>query len=149
METKQEGQVREYLEAVAQPDEEKAAKWVIETQDEVQRQEKEKKAEAIQKLTDARKQKFDYLMAMVNLFEERCKLIDWPKKWTWKVGIKDDDKLHLMFKDPSGYVYGRGIKVTGMQEYDLNALHILATQAENTIDKVTHPEKTKTGIYLK
>jgi hypothetical protein len=148
-ETKKRGKVREYLDLVSQEDEEKAAKWVIEVEDKNVKQNKKLHDEALTLLSDERKRKFEYLKAMVDLFIKRIKLIDWPKKWTWKVGIKDDDKLHLLFKDPKGRVYGRGIKVTGMQIYDLNALHVLATQAENTIDQLTHLPKTSSGIYLK
>lgn len=147
--TRVEGQVDEYLDAVGQEDEEKAAKWVIEVQDQVAKKNKNIEGMNLEKLEKSRRRKFDYLMQMVQIAEERFKLIDWPNGFVWKLGIKDEDKMHLMFKDAGGHVYGRGIKCTGMQVYDLNAINVIATQAENTVDRIMNPAKTESGIYLK
>ena len=142
------GAANEYLDLVGQENEEKAAKWVIETQDQAKKVEDDIKNDQLQQLTDARKRKFEYLMAMVDISKQRFAMIDWPSGSKWEVGIKDDDKLHLMFR-VKNKVYGRGIKCTGIQHYDLNAINILAVQAENTIDSIVSPAKTDSGIYLK
>jgi len=141
-------EVKEYLDLVGQDDEEKASKWVIETQDQVSKKEKSVEADTLTKLASVKRRKFDYLKYMAQVAEERFKLIDWPPGFTWKIGIKDDDKLHLIFRYKRKF-YGRGIKCTGMEVYDLNAINVIAVQAENTVDQIMHPIKTESGIYLK
>ena len=143
------GQAEEYLNAVGQEDEEKASKWVIETQSQVEKTEKKINEDKRQQLLDARKKKMQYQEAAAKLLYERANTIDWPKGYKWRVGYRDDDKINLTFIDRTGKGYGRGIKLTGTDYLDLNAIHIIATQAENTVDQIEHPPKTESGVYLK
>lgn len=147
--TKTEGAVNEYLDAVGQESEEKASKWVIEAQDEVVKQEQKEKDDRLQQLHDARKRKLSYTQAASKMMYERAKLIDWPKGYKWRVGVSGDDKINLTFVDRRGRGYGRGVRLTGVDYLDLNALHVLATQAENTVDQIENPPQTDSGIYLK
>lgn len=121
------------LDEIGQEDEGKAAKSVIHLQDEVVEQEKQSAADVMDWLEKQNKQKKQYQEGMAKLLYARAQNIDWPPDYKWRVGKKDDDKINLTFKK-GNKGYGKGIKLTGEEKYDLHAMHIIATQCENTVD---------------
>lgn len=145
------GAAEEILNEMGHEDEERASKAVIEKQTEAVEEEKKEHANALDWLEKQNKQKKRYQEGMMKLLYARAQKIDWPKGYHWRVGKKDDDKINLTFKHPSGRGFGKGIKLTGEEVYDLHALHIIATQCENTVDGLEGNlawQKTDSGIIL-
>ncbi len=134
---KHEKAAEEYLDYVGQDSEEEGADATIEVQDEVQEQEKLAEFKKQEELE--RKRKFEdkeYIMELGKKLYDRAQRVDWPDGYTWRVEYKDERKISLIFKSKSGKWYGKGIKASMMPKYDLNAIHVLVTQCENTVDKL-------------
>lgn len=132
----QTAEANNYLEAVGAEDEDKGAKWTIEAQQTVEKKEKIEDAKAQATLEKSKRSKKDYLVQAAIKLVELADTIDWPQGYRYRVGYENEDKLNLMFEDKKGNVYARGIKLTGSVLYDVNALHIIVTQAENTVDQL-------------
>ena len=126
----------EYLTAVGAESEDEGAKWTIEAHDKLEKQEKVEHEKALEEASKRRKTKLDYLTHCAIKLAELADTIDWAKGYRYRIGKEGEDKLSLLFEDKKGNVYARGIKLTGIVEYDVNALHVLVTQAENTVDSL-------------
>lgn len=133
---KQTAAAEDYLEAVGTDDEDKGARWTIEAQKAVEEKEKIEDAKAQDDLEKSRRSKKDYLVQAATKLVELAETIDWPRGYRYRVGYEDDNKLSLMFQDKKNNIYARGIQLTGSVLYDVNALHIIITQAENTVDQL-------------
>jgi len=146
---KQEGEAQDYLDAVSQSDEAKAADAIIEKGKEADKAEKEVQLKQFEEAqASVKRKKAEYLQYLGKLCYQLCQTIDWPKGYIWKLDIQED-KMALYFKDSKGRGYGRGIKPVGIPEFDLNAVNLLAWYAENTVDKLVHaPKVTDSGIIL-
>ena len=128
----------EYLDEVGQIDEDKAAEAVVKVQGEVDKVEAQAHEEAMEEMDKNRQTKLRYTIKLGEAFYKICQTIDWTDRFTWKIGLVGEEKINLTFKDrETGRGYGQGIIITGQSFYDLNALHILATRCENTVDKIS------------
>jgi hypothetical protein len=98
---------------------------------------------------DAHKHQFSLYTAMLSEYGQRLlNKIDWSPDWKYdciptkaKTAIriyghyfKGQRGVLFVVKSPSGKVFCRGMKVWGFTEIDVNAVEILAEQAENTLD---------------
>jgi len=134
---KQKGEAQDYLTAVGSESEDTGAKWTIEAQKEVDKEEELEDQKAQDDLEKSKhRSKKDYLIQASLKLAELADTIDWPKGYRYRLGYDGLDKISLMFHDKNNNVYARGIKLTGTVFYDVNALHILVTQAENTVDQL-------------
>lgn len=149
-----EGKGEEYLDYVAQEDEEKGADATIDVQEQVQNQ--EKLEEYKQKRELERKKKFkdkEYIFDIAKKLYKRALKVDWPDGYTFKI-IHDNIKgVGLKFTTPTGREFGKGIDLSLISKYDLNAIHVLVTQCENTVDRLegrmAYQQKQKgQGIYM-
>lgn len=140
LQKKQEAQAEEYLDYVGQDSEEKGADATISVQDQVRETEKLEEFKKQEELK--RKRKFkdkEYIKELGKKLYDRAAKVDWPNGYTWKVTVDDTDirKLALKFRSSTtGRWYGRGIKASMIPKYDLNAVHVLVTQCENTVDQL-------------
>lgn len=144
---KAEGAGAEYLDEVGQENETKAAGVVVKVQKEVDKHEEEAHEVAMEEMNKNRQTKLRYIAKLGEAFFKICETIDWVDRFVWKIGLEGEDKINLTFKDmKTGRGYGQGIKVTGQSFYDLNALHILATRCENTVDKLVGRMATRDHV---
>lgn len=130
------GAGQEYLDAVSQPDEAKAADVIIESQ---------KKAEEATKVDELEKKealeislrftKPEYIYKLAQIMNEMAQHIDLPTGFIYKINF-NEEKLNIMIKDKTGHIFGRGIKPCGDSDLDFHAIGVLLTQAENTIDQI-------------
>lgn len=124
------------LEAMTQESEEKGADAVIEVQKEAEDREAVEKAmisEVMGKKSHGNTSV--YMTALATIAEGRLKYVDWPKGYSFKVGL-DGRKVSLIFTDKYGRKFGKGFVACGEHEYDLNAINVLSTQLENTVDYI-------------
>ena len=140
---KQQSDYSNYMEAVGQSDEEKASKWVIESQNQAEKLEAEAKIKLIE---DAQKQtrwkKKDYVHTLAKQLFIFMEQVEMPSGGQWRVSF-EEDRLALWLKVGSK-LFAKGIKPVGTAIYDIQALETLVLEAENTIERVN----PKSGIYL-
>jgi hypothetical protein len=133
---KQESDAKNYLDAVTVEDEEKGAKAIIEAQSQADKQAEEDRLAKLESLKISRRySKVEYIAKLAFIGEEMARYIDWPKGFIWKIN-HNEEKLNVLFRDPKGQIYGRGIKPCGDCKYDFHALGVLMTQCENTVDQI-------------
>ena len=141
----------EFLDYVAQPNEEKGADAVIEVQRQVEKREREEKemAEHILKRSRRLFNDDDYEYKLAKRLYKMATLIDWPAGYQWTIDVKKR-KIALIFMSPNGDVYGSGIKLSFEPKFDLHGLAVLTTRCENTVDKIegnlAWQRKSKKGI---
>lgn len=150
---KAKGAAGEYLDLVGQEDEEKAADAIMEIQGEVEKQEEETHHETVEEMEKNKQTKVRYTTKLAETLYKIMETVDFPPGYKWRIGIEGEDKLNLTFIDKNGRGYGQGIKITGLSVYDINAIHILATRCENTVDKLegriaTEDEIKDSGIWV-
>jgi hypothetical protein len=135
---KQKAVGEEYLDEVAQENEEKAANQVIKFQKEVDENEKLKKDETTHILNKSKHgiSKDSYTYKIVKELYKMARRIDWPIGYDWRVRMMEENKIDLCFISKNGQGFGKGIKLTFVSKYDLHACAVLATQCENTVDKL-------------
>jgi len=132
----QKGEILEYLDAVGQDDEEKAAKCVIEVENQKAKEVKEEECKKIEALETARKfKRKDYVHKLAEMMYKMAQFVDIPKNYIYRINFSED-KLNIIVKSPSGKLFGRGIKPNGEIKYDYQAIETLLMQCENTIDKL-------------
>jgi len=146
---KQTGEIIEYLDEAGQDDEEKAAKVVIEVEKQKEKEQLEdeaKKREAVESaLRFTRK---EYVYKLAETLNYLAKGMDMPKGYYYRVGF-NETKLNLIIHCLNGKKFGRGINPCGDTKYDINALAVLVSQCENTIDMVEQRGNfRKDGIIL-
>ena len=137
---KQDSEGKNYLDAVSQKDEAKAADAVIEAQKKVDIATAQDKQDKLDSLKISRRySKREYIHNIALVGEKMGESIDWPKGWEWIVE-GDDTKLQAIFRDNKGKFYGHGFIPCGDSEVDLHAIGVLMTQCENTVDELTNTE---------
>lgn len=146
---KQESDAQNYLDAVAQPDEAKAADAVIEAQDQVEKQAEEDRLKKIADMEmSLRYTRRDYALKVAQITNEMAKHIDLPAGYIYKINF-NEYKLNIMVMSPDGKFFGRGIKFCGNSDYDFHAIGVLLTQCENTVDKLeSRGAFNKSGIVI-
>ena len=133
---KQEGEINEYLDATGQEDDEKAAKWVIETEKQKEKESQEEQIKKVEELERTRKwTKKEYIFKLAEMANEMAKSLDLPKGYIYRINY-GDEKLNVMLKTPTGKFFGRGIKPCGITTYDYQAIETILLQCENTVDKI-------------
>jgi len=147
---RQQAEGQEFLDEITQPDEEKAAKLIISKNKEAEKEtllDKFKKEEALKKKKEMRGHEAYIKLLATDAFE-MGKHIDLPLGYSYWIGY-DERRLSVTITSPNGKKFGRGINVCGNQVYDLHAVGVLLTQAENTIDKIEERGAfRKDGIIL-
>lgn len=163
----------DYLRQVENLPDEQSRKVVI---DDIE--EEKKKNEAIQDtirtyLQMESQRSVTYRNDLAAYGQSRLELVGFPLDWEFFVISTDGSRVSIygkqfqsqegvlmILKSPKGDVYTRGIKVTYQSEYDIKAINILVTQAENTldsekglllsdnIDTVAGLKKTNSGLYI-
>lgn len=132
----QTGEINEYLDEVGQENEEKAAKAVIEVEKQKAKEQEEDEAKKREVIESAlRFTRKEYVHKLAETLNYLAKGMDMPKGYRYWIGF-DDTKLNLIIYCRNGKKFGRGIKPCGDTKYDINALAVLISQCENTIDKV-------------
>lgn len=135
---KQKGYAEDYLDEVAQADEEKAAKAVIETQTAAEQDEANIFAQVTDILHNS-KVKFsntDYSYKLAQVLYMMAETVDWPTGYDWSVGLPSKTKIHLVFRTPFGKFYGKGMKISYYPEDDLRGLQMMTVECENTVDQL-------------
>lgn len=134
---KQQGEALEVLDEMTQPDEAKAADFIIEKNKEAEKvgkEEEEVKKDDLQKTRDKWSKK-EYIWKLGENMNEMAKLMDLPKGWYYRINC-GKEKLNIIVTSPDGRRFGRGIIPTGTVTYDFNAVGTLVMQCENTVDKI-------------
>jgi hypothetical protein len=146
---KQQGEGQEYLDTITQPDEQKAADAIIETQKVAEKETNEDKIRKIEELEKSRqRKKADYILKLASTTNEMFKHVDLPMGYTYWIGF-NKEKMNITITSPDGRKFGRGIKPCGITEYDFHAIGVLLTQCENTIDQIEERGAfRKDGIIL-
>lgn len=134
---KRAAETAEELEVLGQDNEVKAAKWVIEKGNKDRKKEDEKEAEVQWKLDDKKKQVFTYTDLLLK--ELRQIMFDWedqkPLGYKW-AAVKDKKGLCLWIRDATGKYYAKGIKVSFLPKYDLNAISRMVARACDFMDSL-------------
>ena len=146
---KQQGEGQELLDAITQPDEEKAADVVISLNKEAEAKaagdEFAKKEELKKSLRFTHKEYVFKLAQTLNMLAEH---MDIPKDYYYRINFSET-KLNLMIHHRDGRKFGRGIIPVGDPTLDFHAIGILVTQAENTVDYIEQRGAfRKDGIIL-
>ena len=108
-------------------------------------QEREKKAEesnfvVLERLAQAKHGTIrTYNRLLANLLIAKLHTVDWPPNWYFTV-IPDDTGVILMMKYKD-HLFRSAFKPTGEEKYDLNAVLVYTTRAENTIDRIMGYDK--------
>lgn len=134
---KQQGEGQELLDEMTQSDEEKAAKIIIEKNQEAEKigkEEEEIKKDDLEK-TRNKWSKKEYIWKLGTDMNEMAKLMDLPKGWVYRINC-GKEKLNIIVTAPDGRRFGRGIIPTGTVTYDFHAVGVLVMQCENTVDKI-------------
>ena len=136
-EKRRRGETEETLAETGQDSEAKAAKAIIELQKEAEKREKEKEATWQEELARRRKSPrfLEYKRKLAELLRERLGLVDWPRGYSYET-FYNSKGVGLFFNSRFNRRYAQGISPTGDVRLDTNALHILATRAENTVDRL-------------
>lgn len=138
----------ELLDQITQEDESKAAPIIIEKQKEAEKAALEDKMLKEADLQASRITRKEYLKRLADTAFEMAKYIDWPVGYTYFIGF-NEEKLKVVINVPDGRKFAKGIKACGVPSYDLNAIGILLTQCENTIDYIMNRGSfRKDGIIL-
>jgi len=133
---KLQGDGQEYLDAITQEDEAKAADIIIAKGKEAQKATDEDKARKIEALESSLKwTRADYVRRLAETMNELAKHMDLPLGFTYWIGF-DKEKLNLRINMADGRAFGRGIRPTGSTTYDFHAIGVLVLQAENTVDHI-------------
>ena len=163
----------EYLRQVELPESQGGGqKFVHDTRKEEKKEEKKKEDEVKSYLEIRRQARFTYReklatygynkMMELGIFdwEFYCIPTDGTSIMVFGKGFKTQEGILFIVKSPKDNVYIRGINLTHDPEYDVNAVNILLTQVENTIDsekglllsdnKDTSStlKKTKGGVWI-
>lgn len=122
----------ERIETLGQESEKKAVKWVKENTKEIQAKEKEKEAGELSRLDSKKKNIVSYKEELAKIIYDRLAKNLWPKGYKYLVNTSPKG-IGIFIKNAQGKEYGRGMLVTFMPEYDLNAAVVLIIQADNTM----------------
>jgi hypothetical protein len=146
---KQEGEINEYLDATGQEDDAKAAKWVIETEKQKEKELQKEQIKKVEELERTRKwTKKEYIFKLAEMANEMAKSLDLPKGYIYRINF-NDEKLNVILKTPTGKFFGRGIKPCGITTYDYQAIETILLQCENTVDKLeARGQYRKDGIIV-
>lgn len=127
------GELEEELDLLGQESEEKAAKWVIETENKNVKERKDVQDDIKEFLND--KQRFntyEYYLAKL-LYKAILGSVEWPKGFKWR-SIHNTKGIALVVIDPKGQYFSKGFKPVHHPEYDLNALSRIYWACEDLID---------------
>ena len=108
--------------------------------------EQEKKDEAVRDslldtLSKTSKTSFkSYNTLLAELLMKRMSFVDFPPGWRWEVAPTKEG-IVLEMQSPDGRYFRSGFTPTGSEIYDLNAVNVYGTRAENTIDKFIYKQK--------
>lgn len=146
---KLQGEGGEYLDAITQEDEAKAADIIMEKGKEAEKATAEDQAKKIEELNlSIRFSRREYIFKMAQIGNEMAKHIDWPKDYVYRINF-NEEKLNIMIFTPDGRRFAHGIKPCGDTDIDFHALGVLLTQAENTVDKLMERGAfNKAGIII-
>lgn len=122
----------EKIDTLGQDSEKKAVKWIKEVDKERIKEEKETESQEISSLTSKKKQVVTYKEELARILYKRLVKNVWPKGYRFIVNVTPKG-LEVHIRNQKNKWYGKGISVTFMPEYDLNAAVILVLQADNTL----------------
>lgn len=138
------GKMAEELDVLGQDSEKGAVKWVQEKGKEEEKKVDRKKAELEWKLDESRKQVLTY--GDLLLRELRIIMEDWEDQKTvgykW-AAVKDKKGICLWIRDYTGNYYAKGIQISYIPKYDMNAIERLVVKACDFMDSM---EKKKNPI---
>ena len=146
---KQESDAQNYLDAVTQTDEAKAADAVIEAQKTAEKATKEDEIKKIEELEKSRQfTRREYIHKLATVANDLLQQADIPPGYTYWIR-HGKEKMDVIITTPDGRKFGRGIKPVGITQYDFHAVGVLMTQCENTIDQLEERGAyRKDGIIL-
>ena len=124
----------EEIEALGQEDDKKAVKAVKEIVSKEVKKEQEKEDRLLGILHSSNSFIRSYFDLLRDLLDGFCGMVKLPNGYDYRV-INDSVGISLIIKTPIGY-FTRGFKPCHMEKYDLNAVHSIARDFDDTIDKV-------------
>lgn len=142
------GKLKEELEATGQESDTKAAKYVIEKENENLKTEADIFSIVRWKLEDSKLKPFTYMEILEGEWRRQMGSYDLPRGWMWSIQ-RTKKGIALFIRDRIGKFYGRGIKVCFEPKYDLNAMDRLIVKALNFIEGIDDSDtlrKTPGGI---
>jgi len=74
-----------------------------------------------------------YYDELVMRFRQRLLFLDWPLGFRYEVRATDEG-VAMIIKDNLGNEYGKGFTPVFDVKYDINAINVLAHEAESTVD---------------
>lgn len=122
----------ERLETLGQESEKKAVKWVKENTKEEKKKEKEIEATDLTRLYSKKRLFLTYKEELAKILYERLRKNIWPKGYHYVVTTSPKG-IAVFIKNPQNKWYSRGISLSYIPEYDLNAAVVLVIQADNTL----------------
>jgi len=122
----------ERLDVLGQESEKKAIKWVKEDHKNQVTKDKEVEAQELTRLSSKKHQIVTYKEELAKILYQRLAKNIWPKGYRYVVNVTPKG-IEVHIRNQKNKWYGRGISVTFMPEYDLNAAVILVIQADNTL----------------
>lgn len=137
------GELEERLDAVGQESEEKAVKWVIEENQERDKQKQKEFEDTLHFFIAKRKTIKGYYEALARLTDNLLKgYIDWGGKWLYRATYNNARGVGVIIQDPDGNTFARGFKPNGEPKYDLHAVKVLILQTENIVDAYQEQKRT-------
>lgn len=137
----------EHLEAVGQESELKAAKWVIETEKQNEKESQKVKDDLAEFFSDKKTRRevktYSYYLAKL-LYKSLLNSVVFPKGFQWRV-THNVRGVAVIIRDPRGQFQSKGFKPCGQQKYDLNALSKIYWACENVIDDYEEETSQKTS----
>lgn len=122
----------ERIDTLGQEDEHKAAKAVIEDIEKGKKIAKAVEDDDLTRLDSKRKHIVTYKEELARILYTRLMKNAWPKGYRFLVKITPKG-IEVNIKNAENKWFGRGITITNVPEYDLNAAIILVIQADNTL----------------
>lgn len=166
-------EMQEDLDYLKQVDKPGGRKFVVDKLKDDEKKEKDVQDTIKNYLETSSQARFTYRAKLNDYALSRLEQLDYPDGWEFysiptdgtRVKIftkwfKSEEGILFVLKDKKGNVYTRGIKTTQDPEYDVNAVNVLVTQVENTVDSAkgillsdrtnghTPFKRTKSGIYV-
>jgi len=137
-------QAKEIIEAVGTPGR-KGVGYAKEYFKGEKKKAKEEAATDLTKLWSRRKGKLvTYNSLLAELLRKRLLTVNWPLGWMYQV-ISTSIGVVFEIRSPQERYFRAAFKPTRDPMYDLNAVDVYATRAENTIDRVTGADK---ALYI-
>lgn len=130
------GEFEEKIDAMGQENEEKAAKWVIEENDQIEKDKQKSLDDALHFYTDKRKTVRGYGEALSrHLHYLLNHYVDWAGMKFKYESTYSSRGVGVIVQGPDGQTFARGFKPCGEPKYDIHAMKTLIWQTENIVEE--------------